>query len=289
MNIPKDFLDPFAWLIRNRHRDSPGSGCNEFNTTTQDNVQIHGWYHTKSDNYGTLINLHGFSDTCGYGERVCSDLGFAKPHNLAVVGFDFRHHGRSGDRPLTLGTAEMWDIQAVMSKAEEIGLPKPFILRGSSLGAMAAQRTAIADGRVKGAILEQPPAWPYDAIGVTMGRWVHWASWLIQRSYHWDILKDGDLRVHPAHPSHEPFVLYIMGENDKYGIHKTRRVYHHWYHDCPEWDGGSDIEKPNARKWFFPVAGANHAEGQTSHTIYDWSGYDPLVHRFIEKIMKDHA
>ena len=104
----------------------------------------------------------------------------AREFGLSLVAHDSRHHGRSGDRSPTFGTAEMWDFQAVLTEAEHRGLPKPFIALGDSLGAMAAQRTAIVDGRVRGAFLRAPARLALGRLGSCLGlphRWLRRASW----------------------------------------------------------------------------------------------------------------
>ena len=186
-------------------------------------------------------------------------------HGLATVALDTRYHGKSDNRAPTFGAAEAWDLQAAMNWAESNGYPKPYILCGHSLGALAAKRTAITDARVCAAFLQSPPGWPWDAIGVTLQVGAM-AGNLIPAAYDdGRILLDGDIRQHPATPAHAPLICYAMGDRDHYGIEKTKLAYRHWYQgqrgDFERWPGVN----PEDRTWFITLAEADHIFGLHTH------------------------
>lgn len=255
-------------LIRNRNRgnhpDWPRAVAWE--SRAYDDRMIRGWAYPGRRGSGTVFLLHGFSEHCMCGQVLDVAAPIRDRHGLSLVALDTRHHGRSDNREPTFGTAEMWDLQAAMNWAESNGYPKPFILCGYSLGAMTAGRAAITDPRVSGAFLQSPPAWPWDAIGVTIKPGVVLAGPTINAAYDcWDILRDGDIRSHPATPAHAPLICYAMGDQDHHGIEKTREVYRHWYQGqrggYERWPGAN----PEDRTWFITFAGAPHGLSRHSH------------------------
>jgi pimeloyl-ACP methyl ester carboxylesterase len=281
-------LDPFDYCIVNRQRNTPTEDeVFEFTVHAQDGVRIEGWgWRNPMAARGTLFMLHGFCGHCGLPEACAAGFRLAREFGLSLVAHDSRHHGRSGDRFPTFGTAEMWDFQAVLTEAEHRGFPKPFIALGDSLGAMAAQRTAIVDERIRGAFLQHPPGWPLDALGVCLGRATPLAAAGIMASYRRDILTDGDLRRHPAHPAHEPFILYIVGDQDHYGWQKTRGIYGYWYWGEPPLEGFAPCQEKAARKWFVLVPGAAHPGPDTSYHVWHWSGYTDVLHAFVARCLE---
>jgi pimeloyl-ACP methyl ester carboxylesterase len=212
MKIPFPF-DPFNKIIGDRQRcSSDHPDVSEFTVHAQDGIRIEGWNLQRPDSKGTIFILHGF---CRHsGDAIEQGLSLSQQFKVNIVAHDSRHHGRSADAFPTFGTAEMWDLQAVLSHAESIGLCKPFILIGDSLGAMAAQRVAISDGRIRGALCLNPPGWPADALGVTLGAGSIWAVkagiWLIKNHYGWDVVTDGDIRGQNPFPEHQPYMLYMV-------------------------------------------------------------------------------
>jgi pimeloyl-ACP methyl ester carboxylesterase len=133
---------------------------------SRDGIALLGWAHRPPRaTQGTVFLLHGFTTNCGnlncwrWAESISARC------STVVCAVDFRHHGKSGDAVPTFGTAECWDVQATLDEADKYNSPKPYVLVGESLGAMAAQLTAIQDPRVAGAVLLHPPGWAWDAIG----------------------------------------------------------------------------------------------------------------------------
>lgn len=280
-------IDPFEQVITNRDRCAPtADGIFDFSTTTQDNVSIRGWARNHLSSRGTLFMLHGFTGHCGNPEICDTGLRLADEFELGLVAYDARHHGLSGDRYPTFGSAEMWDFQAVMTEAEARGFKKPFIAIGDSLGAMTAQRTAIADARIRGAFLMHPLAWPMDALGVCCGLLTPVAAAAIMASYRRDILSDGDIRRHPSLPSQKPYILYIMGDRDHYGWQKTRQVYDHWYSDHPERHGTAPCQEPDARKWFVMIPGATHPGPSGGYHVWHYPGFTDILNAFVRRCLE---
>ncbi|HSI85276.1 MAG: alpha/beta hydrolase [Candidatus Methylacidiphilales bacterium] len=290
----------FRRSIPRRTRGCPAErGVFEFGATAQDGELVAGWAWGNTDlpygqtPNGTLFFLHGYTDSSGNNGTWTAAFALARKFGLCLMAHDSRHHGRSGNRFPTFGTAEMWDFQAALSEAERLGFPQPYIAVGDSLGAMGAQRTAICDSRVRGAFLIHPPAWPYDAIAANIGPWlpagaaVQMGSRLINAHYGgWDILGDGDLRRHPSHPAHEPLILYVMGTHDRYDWQKTFEIYQHWYRDRPDLEGYIPCREPGARKWFVLVPHAQHPEPAGSgYHVWSWGGYGPILEAFIHRCL----
>ena len=116
-----------------------------------------GWTCRPPSPVGTVFLLHGFREN-SYNQYVIEAAERFTKLNLAVVAPDFRYHGKSEKRLPTFGFAESLDVAGAMNWAESAGYPKPFILYGGSLGALAAQVCAIRDARVSGAFLKSAPA-----------------------------------------------------------------------------------------------------------------------------------
>jgi alpha-beta hydrolase superfamily lysophospholipase len=74
-------------------------------------------------------------------------------HTLMV---DFRGQGGSSGNSATMGLREAEDVAAAMAHAEQIGLPRPYVLYGVSAGSVAVMK-AVDDGlQPDAAILEMP-------------------------------------------------------------------------------------------------------------------------------------
>jgi pimeloyl-ACP methyl ester carboxylesterase len=271
------FLTPDS-RARPAHPDWPGAVA--WDTPTSDGIVVRGWAHLPQPCRGTVLLLHPFTCHSMSPWIVALAAHLRDTLQLATIGLDVRHHGRSDDRFPTFGTAEMWDVQAALAWAEQQQFPQPFLLWGESLGAMAAARTAISDTRVRAALLKSPPAWPArvlaDIFGVVGER--DYAA--LNTVYGWDIVGDGDIRRHDPDPPHRPLVCYVMGEHDHHDITFTRDVARHWYHgqrgNFASWPG----DDPAHRTWFVTIAGAGHEfDGQ------DFPLLDQLVDRFFQYVV----
>lgn len=285
------FLDPFEYIILDRQRKTPqGRGYSEFSARSKDGVSIYGWCYRPASPRGTLFLLHGFTRHCGKNEEL-SKLGIelSKQFELGCIAYDARHHGLSENGIPTFGTAEMWDFQSVLNKAERHAFPKPFIVIGDSLGAMTAQRTAMEDKRLRGAFLMHPPVSPYHAIHQTLSRHPYPSVFLAQKFIHsqygFDIISDGDIRNHKQKSDHRPLLLYIMGDQDHFDYRMTKLAYHHWYPNQSEKHGKIPCQETEARKWFVLIPGASHP-GRGHYHISNSHRFKEALQAFLRRCLR---
>ena len=313
---PKEALleQAFKLFINWRHHEIPDwPTVRRFRAEARDGVSVFGWGHCPdTDPKGSLLFLHGFTGNSG-----CEHLwGYAREiserYDFAVGACDFRHHGMSDDALPTFGMAESWDIEAVLELAETNGFPRPYVLFGESLGAMAAQVSAATNPKVDAAFLMAPPAWPWQAIDHCIGHSLECAIRLPEEldrlvsplrkllkgaglgvcdtiNVHYSerqkkILDSGCLFNHDCSPAHAPLVLYLMGTHDEYGIEHTRKVWGHWYKEESARLNASPSEAPNQKKWMIEVDGAGHP-GVCDYSPYQWEGFFPLFDDFIDTVM----
>lgn len=185
-------------------------------------------------------------------------------------------------------------------------LPRPFIGIGESLGGMAVQRLIVEDARVEAAICIHPPGWPWDAVGknVAWGLGGILASLpvpvrsalgifkdksvgignLINKTYGFEILTDGDPRRHTQHPPGNPRILTIFGQEDSYEPDKSLQVWSHFYPESHAQPGLWPDQAPNQRKYFITVPGYCHFP--PGPTVFEWEGFWPLLQKFIQPILK---
>jgi len=270
-------------------RGGPGDEYTEFACTTKDNCRIEGWHFNACPRGGTLIYLHGIGSSC-----VALDLALRlkkireKTPNLSTVAIDLRCHGRSDNFPPSLGIAETWDVQAVISFLQRRDFPEPFILMGESMGAMVAAVASILEPRVSASICIMPPAAPLVGIqtipkairSIIIPALNSFYSYDViptdgRAPYKYNILLDGDLTFHDCSPPHRPRILYIMGDKDEYGFEATKRVWDHIYKgENADFDvNRSDAPKQN--KWFRLAKGFRH-------DLHEWDQLDPVIHDFLK-------
>jgi len=151
---------------------------------------------------GTVFLLHGFSrrkeDLYGW-NWIRRDL------NWNLVAFDFREHGQSS-RTLhltTLGYYETDDVKAIVDHAEQLGLAKPYVIYGSSMGASVGLRWASQDQRITGVLAVSPYRNGYAAAENFFKQRLHlnvelqggWSDQLRQVDLPTDLAKRDDLRI----------------------------------------------------------------------------------------------
>ncbi len=193
---------------------------------------------------------------------------------LVALSFDQRMHGLSGDAVPSFGAQEALDIQLAMDFADGERLPKPYILNGVSLGAMAAQLAGIRDTRVSGLFLVACPGSPQNATG-------HLGA-LVNYCHGRDVLSDGDIRRISQPDGHDPLVCYVIGTRDHFGIETTRESYSHWRGVGAE--GLFPSDTPDARKWFWAVPNAVHP-GSNGQQIWEWDGFARLQREFYARLL----
>lgn len=273
-----------------KRRGPPGPEHIEFECTTRDNCRIVGWSFIEPGRRGgTLIHLHGIGSSC-----VALDLALrlrrmrtAAP-TLSTVAIDLRCHGRSGDFPPTLGIAETWDIEAVITHLQQNDFPEPFILMGESMGAMVAAVAVIFEPRISASICIMPPAAPLvgmqiipKALRSTLISAVNdFYAYDVpgadgKTSHRYNILLDGDLTFHDCSPVHKPRILYVMGDRDEYGWEASKRVWDHLYKGEEAVFDVNRSAAPNQSKWFRLASGFGH-------DLHKWDQLDPVIHDFLK-------
>ena len=272
-----------------RHRprlEEPGFASIRFESG--DETPLTGWTYQapgRECTSGTVILTHGFCENSA--SQVAEAKALSAAFGLLALAFDHRLHGLSGDGLPTFGSAEAFDIQAAMDYADRFSLPKPYIVQGTSLGAMGAQRAGIKDSRIAGLLLLGCPGWPWDAIGVEIGRLnpvLVPIGLLVNAYYGWDILGDGDIRAHHQPDGHQPLVCYVMGMEDHYGITNTRQAYAHWRGAGAE--NQFPTETPGTCKWFWALPGIAHPRSAGGQ-LRQWWGFERLQREFYERVLAE--
>ena len=108
------------------------------NASERTPLRLRGWVHRPDGQpKGTVFLLHGFL-SCAAAKIKEARL-FARECGLVCVAWDARAHGSSDAAVPTFGPQEVGDVSAALEKATAMGLPRPFILYGTSMGGMFAQ------------------------------------------------------------------------------------------------------------------------------------------------------
>lgn len=301
----------FARCIKDRlvGEAPPWEAVRPITFRSRDGLRLHGWAHPPRANArGTVFFCHGYTLHSRHTIYFHYAKYLTRKFNLAAIGFDFRHHGLSDDAPVTFGSAESLDVRAAMDFADEHSFPKPYILFGDSLGALAAQRTTVDDERVAAAIIKSCPSSPWEAIQTVFSSvdispllrhlsqryhlpmvnvrkldltWLLPVAAFINDVYERDVLNDGDIRRHNASPSHKPRLLFLMGDQDQYGWERSKLRYDHWYEGEPSTFNVWPADAPNEKKWFVLAKGKGHTFGS-----WDWDGFYPLIDQFFEIVLE---
>lgn len=302
----------FRLIVPHRHW-TPPEDARLFTARARDGVALAGWILAPpGPPRGTVLILHGLLRNCtmdgipAWGRRFVSA-------GWAAAGVDFRAHGRSADGLPTFGLHEAWDARAALDALEHAGLPRPFVLMGGSLGALAAQRAAYDDARIAGAALIAMPGWPRHGARVG-GRAIaglaradlrhrQWPAPVaaaagtliglvgtqgprlcagIARALGTDVIADGDVRTFARPPAHRPRILSVIGDRDGFDWRATWAAWRAW----PERDGARPLrtprQAPTQRRWFVLVPGRTHPP-EDDHVVA-WEGLAPLLEDFLATI-----
>lgn len=279
----------FAILIADREHGRPDWSWDVW-LKTRDDVSIYSWWYdnNRNNHNGTLFILHGFTRNSGKPEYWYKPKDLADKFGFCIGEIDFRFHGKSQNKALSFGLAESWDVEAALNYADSINAPRPYIIISESYGGMAAQYTAISDSRIKAVVCLQTPGWPWDAIGNAFKikglPAVVPLSSLINTVYGFDILKYGDIRTQPSNPGHKPYVLYVMGRNDKYRIEHTKLIWDYWYSGYPAEYNKWPADAPNQNKWFIEGPWC-HSDEDFEQSVFGWDGLDSLIMQFIGHVL----
>jgi pimeloyl-ACP methyl ester carboxylesterase len=262
-DMSKRLIDIFAApsaAQRNRKGcpDWPGAIEWESHTGNYENT-VKGWAWKDGNSLGTVFICHSYTCHCMMDFLVDIAFHLREKHHLAVVSVDLRSHGKSGNRPISLGGGEMWDVQAALDWADQNNFPRPYALYGESLGALAAQRVVQSDSRVIAAFLKSSTGSPWKSILNLphLPPILASAGNAINLAYGWDILSFGDIRNHTANPDHRPLICYATGDRDEYDPRHVHEIYDYWY----EGQHGAECWPHDARhclKWWVNVPGVGH-------------------------------
>ncbi len=120
--------------------------------TTADGLDLAAWYVPALQAEASSVLLcHGLLDSKWTILRLVPWLHEA---GYNVLLFDFRGHGRSDERPTTIGPEEVLDVQAALDYLEAEGVGERVGGLGMSLGAAALVNTALHDDRLDALILD---------------------------------------------------------------------------------------------------------------------------------------
>jgi pimeloyl-ACP methyl ester carboxylesterase len=153
----------------------------EISFVTEDGLRLKGWWVPAPGSDKVVIQLHGHS---GSMDPDIQYLPVLHKHGYHVLTFDFRGHGRSEGKVVTLGYLERCDVLAAVQFVKQHGYHRIALL-GFSMGGMLAILTAaicpdvlavISDGapvRLRTALREwcfehHIPRW----LGAAIARWV---------------------------------------------------------------------------------------------------------------------
>ncbi len=250
------------------------AGMAEFTATTRDGLHLAGWQVRPEGRVrGTALLLHGIVHDCSmdglpdWGRWCAGELSWQ------VVAIDLRGHGRSGDGLPSLGAQEAEDARDVLDALARAGAPRPWVLIGGSLGALAAQRLAVTDARVDGCLCLAMPGSPW--VGVTnggravatlaaqelapllprllvpvalvglgcLGACARLVGRLLVAAHGWDVLADGDARNLPLR--HRPVIAHLIGDRDRFDWRATWRAWRH-------------LRAQGVPGWFTLVRGRRH-------------------------------
>jgi alpha-beta hydrolase superfamily lysophospholipase len=120
--------------------------------STDDGLRLEAWLLAPPKPKGTVVLFHGYA-TCRSSlleqGRAFHDLGFA------AVLVDFRGSGGSDGSATALGYHEAQDVSAAVRHLQTLGMPRPVVLYGQSMGGAAVLRSiATLDVQPDGIILE---------------------------------------------------------------------------------------------------------------------------------------
>jgi len=300
----------FRLMIPNREWTLPAlPGAAVMSARSADGTMLAGWAapaRAPADGGrapGTVLFLHGMLRNCTM-DGITDWAARVHARGLATAAVDLRFHGRSGDGLPGFGWPESDDVVAMLDALDRAGYPRPFLLIGGSLGALAAQLAAWRDARVAGALLLCMPGWPWHGaatgaraianlaaseaqsrLGVVggavaapvlrlVGRCGPPIGRLICRAHGEDMLGRGDIRRLPAPPPHRPLLAAAIGDGDVFGWHATWRAVAHWY-------GVAAVRRGAPRAGddasFLLVPGVGHPPGG----LLEWPGLDALMEAFV--------
>lgn len=119
-----------------------------------DGTRLEAWVLRPAEPRGTVLLFHGYS--------AARDSMLEEAHEFLNLGYaallvDFRGCGSSDGSTTTFGYHEADDVTAAVEQTQQLGLPRPWVLYGRSMGAAAVLRSiAVHQVRPDAVILESP-------------------------------------------------------------------------------------------------------------------------------------
>jgi pimeloyl-ACP methyl ester carboxylesterase len=307
----------FDLIIPQRHWLMPSlPGIAELEARSRDGLRITGWCVRGTGQRGTILVLHGLLRNCtmdgipAWAERWLG-LGFA------TAAVDLRGHGRSDDAVVGAGLPESWDTRAALDILEARGFPRPFLLVGGSLGALAAQRAAYDDSRVVAAALLAMPGSPWRAcragaiaiaslarseaarelhpalatllgpLFIMLGKQHQRIARLICAAYGGDVLTAGDAARFGPPPHHRPRLLSVIGDLDLFGWQTTLAAWKVF----PGYRGAEPFRSPSERpyqdRWFLLGPQLHHPPIEPH--VLEWPRLPALLDEFVTLSADDAA
>lgn len=256
------------------------------NASEQTPLRLRGWVHRPAGQpAGTVFLLHGFL-SCAAAKIKEARL-FARECSLVCVAWDARAHGNSDAAVPTFGPQEVGDVSAALEKAAAMGLPRPFILYGTSMGGMVARCAARCLPQIAGVITSHAPGSLRDLLELppmTPTERVLLQDVLLCGEYGCEIEDCGDPANMPVQHGCKPFVLAISGEKDCYCEERMRAAFLTWpgekaYNVFP------GETKARCIRYVFPHTGH---PGGPDPVSYEQPEYPRLLKEAIARILDEH-
>lgn len=146
-----------------------GIAFERFRTTTDDGVELDGWFVPQPGATRCIVVCHGAGANKGNFVWFLPPLMY---RGYNVVFFDFRAHGASDGRTCTYGLIEQRDVRAVVDwlKRTRPAQAEKIVGLGSSQGAMALALAAASEPRIDAVILDSPYVGPRELAHHHLGR-----------------------------------------------------------------------------------------------------------------------
>jgi pimeloyl-ACP methyl ester carboxylesterase len=301
----------FSFAMPHRRWRVP-AGTHEFETHARDRVRLRGWVRAPARPIGTVLIVHGLTRNCTLDGIPWWSEQFVA-HGWATAAVDLRGHGRSGNAIITFGAHEALDVRAALDACARLGFPRPWVVMGGSLGALAAQCAALDDPRIDGVALLAMPASPWHGVrkggraiaelarseldthlgrpaatlaaGVltACGRAARGIARLVDAAHGGDILAAGDVRRRPL-PKPLPSVLAIVGDRDVYDWRMTAAAFAPWRAAAGARPFLSPAQAPDQRAWFVLAPGYGHPPA--SPHLLEWPNLRGVLLEFLDTLTR---
>lgn len=271
----------FAWVN--------GGGDYEVHTVwnAKDGTELKAWVMRADKPRGTIFFAHGFTrcaaNHLGEGREARDGL------HMCSVGWDARMHGNSGNGPLSFGYNESFDVEALVNKARELGLPRPYIIRGVSLGGMTARIAARRIPQVDGAIVIQAPASPGLAIDRAPYPLLHpLLRAVLENASGENTIEKGNPANCPLCPDACPLVLEVLGTEDHYGFAESQAAFETWP-DCKAYNVNPGVPGEEDNRYFrLDLPGCPHP-GTGGKSYWEYPEFHDFSAALIERVIREYA